>query len=128
MAWPLTAVAGAALFVTPRSAEVVTVVVAVALLFAATGSPLAELAFTVPLSTVPATTFGATATVRVNTSLPTARLGWLQLIVPPAPTAGVVQDQPDTAGSETKLSPAGKVKLQFAAAAGSGPALPTVIV
>jgi peptidyl-tRNA hydrolase len=42
--------------------------------------------------------------------------------------APVVQDQPATAGSGTKLVPAGRVSVHMAALAGSGPLLVTVTV
>ena len=78
--------------------------------------------------TVPAWTDGATATVRLNTALPTANEALVHDTVPPTPTAGVVQDQPATAGIETKVVPVGRVSDQEAEGAASGPLFVTVTV
>ena len=64
----------------------------------------------------------------MNTLLPTPKFGWVQLTAPPLPTAGVVQDQPATAGSDTNVRPAGSVVLQLALEAASGPVFATEIV
>ena len=119
---------GLSVLVMLRSADALTVVVAVAELLAGLPSPVADVTVAVLLSTVPATTVGATAVVSVNTGLPTANDALLQVTAPPLPTAGVVHDQPATAGSETNVVPAGKVSLHDAVLATSGPALETVIV
>lgn len=111
-----------------RSAEAATAVVAVAELLPGVPSPLLDAIVAVLLNTLPAATAGSTATVSVDTLLPTAKLGLLQVTVPPAPTAGVVQDQPAVGGSETKLVPAGSVSVHEAVAALSGPLLVAVIV
>ena len=54
--------------------------------------------------------------------------GLLQLTIPVAPIAGVVQAQPAGDASEAKVTPAGKVSDKVAEAAAFGPALATVIV
>ena len=104
---PATTGSGESTIVSDRSAEVETVVVAVALLFAPFGSPVVDVTFAVFESTVPDATVGATATVSVNVAVPTANDGFVQLTVPAAPTAGVVQLQPATAGSDTNVVPVG---------------------
>src|SRR5688572_11443072 len=71
-----------------------TVVVAVALSLPGVGSEVAEETVAVLLSTVPAAVPGETATVKVKTALPAGREAIEQETVPPAPTAGVVHDQP----------------------------------
>lgn len=111
-----------------RSAAAITFVVAVALLFVRLSSAVAEVVMAVFESSVPAATAGLTATVKANTALPRATLGLTQAIVPAAPTAGVVHDQPAIAGSETKAVPTGKVSLHDAVAAAAGPLLVTVMV
>ena len=112
--------------VTLRSANVFTLVVAVALLLAALLSPVAD---------VTATVFdngraivGATATDSTNVALPTGKFAFVQDTVPPLPTAGVVHDQPATTGSETKAVPAGSVSDHDTELAASGPLLVTVMV
>ena len=117
-----------ATFVKERSADAATVVVAVALSSPGFPSADAEVAVAVFERTVPALTDGATATVNVNTELPTANDGFEHDTVPAAPTAGVVHDQPATAGKETNVDPAGSVSLHDAEVAASGPLFVTVIV
>ena len=67
-----------------------------ALLLPGSGSVVAE--ETVAVLLIVPVVEGAIATVSVKTALPTARLGFVQVTVPPEPTAGVVHDQP--AGGE----------------------------
>jgi hypothetical protein len=52
---------------------------------------------------------GSTATVKVNTSLRTPRDAEEQDTVPPAPTAGVVQDQPPGEANDTNVVPDGNI-------------------
>src|SRR6266852_2662421 len=100
---------GVSTFVNERSADAATVVVAVPLSLPGFGSLVADEAVAVLEMTVPAAVDGSAATVSVNTALPTARLGFEQETVPPAPTAGVVHDQPPGDDSATNVVPAGKV-------------------
>lgn len=111
-----------------RSAEALTVVVAVALLLAELPSAVADVIVAVLERTVPFDTDGETATVSVKIALPAANEALEQVTVPPAPIAGVVQDQPPAADNETKVVPVGSVSLQLALAAVSGPLLVAVIV
>ena len=85
---------GVSTLVTERSAEVATVVVAVALLLPELGSVVAAETVAVFEITVPAAVEASTWTVRVKTALPTANEALEQETVPPAPTAGLVQLQP----------------------------------
>lgn len=110
------------------SALAATVVVGEALLFARSGSVEAEVTVAVFVRTVPEARPGSTATSSVKIPEPTARDAIEQLIVPPAPTAGVVQLQPPGADSEVNAVPAGRVSLHVTSVAGSGPAFETVIV
>jgi hypothetical protein len=119
---------GVSTFVTERSADAATVVVAVPLSFPGFPSAVAEVAVAVFVRTVPSVTDGATATVNVNTEFPTANDGFEHDTVPAAPTAGVVHDQPAPAGKETNVVPAGSVSLHDAEDAASGPLFVTVIV
>src|SRR6266852_4211141 len=100
---------GVSTFVVDRSATVATVVVAVPLSLPGFGSVVADDAVAVLERTVPFATVGSTATVRVKTAPPIARLGCEQEIVPPAPTAGVVHDQPPGEDTDTNVVQAGKV-------------------
>ena len=78
--------------------------------------------------TVPFTTPAPTLTTSVNTLLPTANDGLVQLTVPVPPTGGAVQDHPAGVASDTNVVPAGRVSARVAAAAAVGPALAAVIV
>src|SRR5215203_2734352 len=118
----------ASVLVTDRSADAPTVVVAVPLSLPGVGSAVAEETVAVLLSTEPAAVPGATATVRVNTALPAGSEANEHDTVPPAPTAGVMHDQPPGDDSETNAVPAGSVSERLTVAALLGPALVTVIV
>jgi hypothetical protein len=78
--------------------------------------------------TVPMVTAGDTATVSVKAALPTPIDAFEHETVPPPPAAGVVQDQPPGADSETNVSPAGKVSESETEVALLGPALVTVML
>ena len=119
---------GVSTFVTDRLADAPTVVVAVPLSFPGFGSEVAEETVAVLESTVPALTLGDTATVSVKTALPTPRLGFELETVPPAPTAGVVEDHPPGDERDTNVVPAGSVSVSDTVAALLGPALVTVMV
>src|SRR5262245_61937880 len=78
--------------------------------------------------TVPSATSGSTRTTTVNTALPTA-IDWVeQVTVPVVRTAGTAQAQPTGSDDDTNVVPTGSVSLTVATAAGSGPALVTVMV
>ena len=125
---PATTGSGESTTLVDRLAEAETVVVAVPVLLAGVGSPLPEEMVAELLSSVPAATDELTLTTRVKAELVVAKEGLLQLIAPPAPTAGVVQLHPAAALSEAKVVPAGKVSIHVAEPAASGPALVIVIV
>jgi len=126
--FPAVTGSGESTFVTLRSAAAATVVVAVPLSLPGFGSDVAEEIVAVFESTVTAATLGSIATVSVKTALPTPRLAIEQETVPPAPTAGVVQDQPPGDDNDTKVVPAGNVSESETEVALLGPALFTVIV
>src|SRR5690348_16341377 len=90
-------------FVSERSADAATVVVAVALSLPVFGSVVAEATVAVLERTVPLATPASTFTTRVTSPPPTRTLAFEHETVPPAPTAGVVQLQPAAEDSETKV-------------------------
>jgi hypothetical protein len=105
-----------------------TAVVAVEALLAALVSVVADEADAVLETTAPLPIDGPSATASVKVALPTAKDAFEQITVPVAPTAGVVQDQPAAADSETNVVPAGNGSESDAEAAAIGPALVTVSV
>lgn len=119
---------GDATFTVSKSAEVTTVVVAVALSKPGDGSVVAEVTVAVFEIIVAAATPDPTATTSVKTELPNPAEAFEQLTVPPEPTAGVVQVQPPGELNDTNVVPAGNVSLMFAVAALLGPAFVTVMV
>jgi len=125
---PATTGLGLPVLVTDRSADVLTVVIAVAVLLAGFGSKVAEATVAVFAITVPVTTLALTLTTSVNIELPTANDGLVQLTVPVPPTAGAVQVHPAGVASETNVVPAGRVSARVADTATLGPAFVAVIV
>ena len=71
---------------------------------------------------------GALATSVTTTLAPSARVAVVQVIVPPAPTAGVVQFVPAGALSETNVMPAGSVSAMTTPCAVDGPLFVAVSV
>ena len=126
---PAVAGSGESVFVTETSAPVATVVVAVAELFAGTGSGVVEAAVAVLPITVPAGVAAFTFTTRVNTSAaPIGTLALVQLIEPVPPTAGVRQPlHPAGADRDTNVVFAGVESERVVSTAASGPAFETVI-
>lgn len=117
---PDAAVAGP-VFVIETSAITWTVVVAVDALFADTGSFAAEIVAV--FETLPALFGALTTSVKVLRTAGIDRR--LQLMVPFAPGAGVVHDQPPGAVSETNVVPAGSGSLSVTLIALPGPAFVT---
>jgi hypothetical protein len=119
---------GLSVLVTDKSADVATVVLAVAELLPVFGSNVDEFAeavleITVPLG-VPAPTF----TTRVKTADPGANEEFVAVTVPVAPTAGVVANHPDAVLNETNVVLGGTASVSWALVALFGPLLATVIV
>src|SRR5438105_11297423 len=107
-----------------RSAERLTVVVAVAVL----GSALALEAVAVLVMTTPFAALGLILTTRLKAlELLPAMLGVLQLAVPVAPTAGGVQIQPGGLASDWKVVLAGMASLRVALLAAPESLLLTVM-
>jgi hypothetical protein len=77
---------------------------------------------------VPTGWAGLVATTSVKTLLPMDMLAIEQVIVPVAPTAGVVHDQPPGGVSETNVVTIGNVSVSETLVASLGPALLTVMV
>ena len=114
-------------FVIERSAVSSTVVAAVAELFAGAGSAVTAVTVAV-FVTVPTVAVGETATTSVNCALPVPADAIEHDTVPPAPTAGVEQDQPAGAASETNVVAGGSVSDSVTNDALEGPPLTTVSV
>ena len=123
MLLPAATEVGAAKFVTTRFDWVLsaTTSVAVALLFARFGSVIAEVTVAVSLICVPAVVPAVTFNTTVNVEEPGAKLASVQLIVPAAPTAGVVHDQPPGIVIDWKVVFAGVVSVILAVVAVLGP-------
>lgn len=122
---------GEAALVVMRSACVdrATTSVAVAELLAPLGSPVDEVTVAVSLIAVPAAVPAVTFTTTGKLADPTARLGFVQVMVPALPTAGRVQDHPlGIVLKDTKVVFAGVVSVKVAAVATLGPALLTTCV
>ena len=92
-----------AVTVTPVGAA--TVVVAVALSLPGLGSGVGDETVAVLERTVPPGTDEPTATVKVKTAPLPRKLPAEQLTVPPAPTAGVVHDQPPAGAARRTWCP-----------------------
>ena len=107
----------------------VTIVVAVAVLLLKTGSPVCAKIATLLVMVVPLTTLLLTLTVRVNRIEPLINDGFVQVIAPVPPTAGVVQLKPNLAAgdSETKVVFAGTAVDKTVLTAKFGPLLLTKI-
>ena len=84
----------------------------------------AALASSVPAA-VSAGMFAVSAKLAVA---PAGIVALLQLIVPPAPTAGVLHVKPGASASETKVVAPGSVSLSATFVAAAGPPLMTVMV
>jgi hypothetical protein len=122
---------GEAVFVTIKSACVAraTTSVAVALLFAAFGSVVDEPIVAVSFTAVPAAVLPATATTTGKLAVPGAKLGFVQLMVPAAPTAGVEHVHPlGTVASEKNVVFGGVLSVNVALAAALGPEFVTTCV
>src|SRR5262249_7421561 len=113
---------------TARSASVATVVVAVALLFAATGSGVSPGGVTVAvLSSVVTVASGATVPVAVKVAEPPACRSTSASMFP-VPPAGQLAPPAALQVHSTPESSPGKVSVTRAAVTAVGPALATVIV
>src|SRR5690349_23258677 len=126
MVLPALTGSGVSTFVIDRSAEPATVVVAVELSLPGFGSVVAEVSVAVLESTVPGAVDGLTATTSVKKSTVAPKLAFVQVTVPFAPTAGVVQDHGPVVESETNVVPAGSVSENDAVEALLGPAFVSV--
>jgi hypothetical protein len=117
-----------AFLVIARSAEPLTVVEAVALLFPEAKSAVAVETVAVLLIVEPAA-LAATRTVSVKVAVDaTAREALVQETLPVAPTAGVVQVNPAGDASETNVVFAGSVSARVTFTAAFGPLFVTAIV
>jgi hypothetical protein len=121
---------GAAEFVVTRSAcvAVATTSAAVALLFPEFGSVVDELTVAVSLIAVPAAVPALTLTTTVKLPLPGATDGFVHVIVPVPPTAGVTQLHPAAAVMDWNVVFGGVTSVKLALVAVLGPAFVTTCV
>jgi hypothetical protein len=119
---PAATLLGTAVCVLERSAESITLTVVMLALLAVfeSGVPLASVA--VSEMTVPEAVVPGTSTVSVNVSdAPAPNVRFVQLIVPDAPTAGVVHAHPVGDVNERNTIPPGKASARTTSAAAMGP-------
>src|SRR5438034_10314291 len=114
MSWPAFTGSDQSVLVTPRSAEVPTVVVAMAVLLPGVGSGVVLATVTV-LTIVPTAVLALTFTTSVKLAVVAyaATVAMVQITVPVPPTAGTVQLKvgPSSWVNETKVVPAGMRSL-----------------
>lgn len=129
---PAVTVSGFAVLVTPRSAcvPVPTVVTAVALLFARLGSFVPDVTLSTSTICVPLVVPLPTCTTTVKLTVPALleKSGFVHVILPVPPTAGVVQVQPATVLMDWKVVFAGMPSLNTTLTASNGPLFVTVWV
>lgn len=119
---------GEATFVVIKSAWVApaTISVALAALLLVLGSGVEELTLTMSLITVPGVAVPLTLTTMLKVADPVAKLRFVQLMEPVAPTAGVIHDHPlGSVPIEEYVVFAGVLSVSFAATAVLGPLLVT---
>ena len=110
--------------VTDRSAALLTVVVAVALLFPGVGSVVVELTVAVLVIVEPLGVAALTLTTSEKVAVaPAARVAMFAVIVPVPPTAGEVIEEPgpEVCITETKVVFAGVESVRETLCAGLGP-------
>src|SRR5262249_44070070 len=122
---------GEAVLVTARSADELTVVVAVLELLAGVGSVVADVAvamFTIALPL--AVLLGTATTIWKAAVLPAGKVGLLNTQVPVPPTGGAapLQPVPVITAAETNVVPAGTLSDTWTALASLGPLLMKLIV
>ena len=119
---------GASVKLIDTSAEAATVVVAVALLLAVFGSVVTEEVLAVAVNSVPAAVPEGTPTTMVTSRVAALAVApvQVQLTVPLAPTAGLVQLPPAPGVAETKVVVAASGKEITTSVAGPLPPLVTV--
>src|SRR5690349_8856887 len=105
-----------------------TVVSMLAALFSLAGSDVADVMVAVLMNSVPSGVPGGTCPTSVKVPAgPGGKVGMVQVTAPPAPTAGVVQDQPAGAVRLTNVMVAGSGSESDTVLAASGPTLFTGI-
>ena len=125
---PTATCAGLPLLVTARSQEMPTVVFTLAVLLSVLGSLVDDVTEAVS-ATVPAGILEATFTpIMISADAPDARVAIVQLTLPVAPTAGVVQVQPAGVDTEAKVVLPGIASVKLTEEAEAGPLFVTVCV
>src|SRR5206468_684169 len=113
--------------VTDRSACIAIVVDAIAVLFPLAGSAVADEIVVLALIVLDAAGFTLTTTVKLAEP-PATNVARVKVIVPVAPTAGVVALQPAGVVTDTNVVLVGVASVTETLAASEGPALFAVIV
>lgn len=114
--------------VTARSQAALTVVVTLVLLFAEFGSDVVAETEEAAVIEAAVTFEGTFNTTRMSADELAATLGFVHVIVPVAPTAGVVQVHPAGAEIDAKVVLVGVASVNVAPVAAAGPLLVTVCV
>jgi hypothetical protein len=126
MLFPAVTGLGVPLSVTARSQIVVTGVAVVVLLLAELGSEVEEETVEVAVMVVAAIEDATFTTTIILAEAPEARLASVQVTVPVAPTAGVVQIQPAGAEMDAKVVLVGTTSVKVAFVELAGPLFVTV--
>ena len=126
MLFPAVTGLGVPLSVTARSQIVVTGVAVVVLLLAELGSAVEEETVEVAVMVVAAIEDATFTTTIILAEAPEARLASVQVTVPVAPTAGVVQIQPAGAEMDAKVVLVGTTSVKVAFVELAGPLFVTV--
>ena len=126
MLFPAVTGLGVPLSVTARSQIVVTGVAVVVLLLAELGSAVEEETVEVAVMVVAAIEDATFTTTIILAEAPEAKLASVQVTVPVAPTAGVVQIQPAGAEMDAKVVLVGTTSVKVAFVELAGPLFVTV--
>ena len=119
---------GVPLLVTVRSQVTTMLVTTLVLLFAAFGSEVVAETDEAAVIEAAVTVDGTLTTTRMFADTPDATLGLVHVIVPVAPTAGVVQVHPAGAETDWNVVFVGVASVKVAPVAVAGPLLVTVCV
>lgn len=115
-------------FVTLRSQATLTFVVTLVLLFEDSGSEVVAETDEVAVMEVAATVGATPRTTMMSVEVPDATLGFVQVIVPVPPRAGVVHDHPAACEMDWKVVLTGVAWVNVALEAAAGPLFVTVCV
>lgn len=119
---------GAPVLVTARSQASATGVTMLVLLLAVLGSVVVEETVETAVIDAAVTVDARLTTTMMSADVPEAMLGFVQVTLPVAPTAGVVQVQPTGAETEAKVVLGGVASMNWALVAAAGPLFVTFCV